>query len=164
MRRRDFLSALVTLPIAGRMVTTRDALTSKQSVTTYGNFYEFGSEKGDSVRNGGAFKATPWSVAVEGLCAKPGTYTLEDILKPHPIEERVYRMRCVEGWSMVIPWDGFPLGDLLIDPRQDTSKAGPDQRRESLPERAHAFLPNHPVSAENNRTATAASHSPCITK
>ncbi len=113
MRRRDFLAALVTLPIAGRMVTTTDALTPKQAVTTYGNFYEFGSNKGDSVKYGGAFKATPWSVAIEGLCAKPGTYTLEDILKPHPLEERIYRMRCVEGWSMVIPWDGFPLSDLI---------------------------------------------------
>ncbi len=113
MRRRDFLAALVTLPIAGRMVTTTDALTPKQAVTTYGNFYEFGSNKGDSVKYGGAFKTTPWSVAIEGLCAKPGTYTLEDILKPHPLEERVYRMRCVEGWSMVIPWDGFPLANLI---------------------------------------------------
>lgn len=52
-------------------------------------------------------------MAVEGLCGKPGTYTLEDVLKPHALEERVYRMRCVEGWSMVIPWDGFPLGDFL---------------------------------------------------
>ena len=86
---------------------------AKQAVTRYTNYYEFGSDKGDAARNGGAFKPTPWSVAVEGLCAKPGTYTLEDILKPHPLEERVYRMRCVEGWSMVIPWDGFPLANLL---------------------------------------------------
>jgi methionine sulfoxide reductase catalytic subunit len=113
LRRRDFLAALVTLPIAGRMVTTSDALTAKPSVTSYTNYYEFGSDKGDAVRNGGAFKPSPWSVTIEGQCAKPGTYTLEDILKPHPLEERVYRMRCVEGWSMVIPWDGFPLAKLL---------------------------------------------------
>jgi sulfoxide reductase catalytic subunit YedY len=113
LRRRDFLAALVTLPIAGRMVTTTDALTAKPSVTSYTNYYEFGSDKGDAVRSGGAFKPAPWNVTIEGQCAKPGTYTLEDILKPHPLEERVYRMRCVEGWSMVIPWDGFPLANLL---------------------------------------------------
>ena len=64
-------------------------------------------------RNAKAFKPTPWSVAVDGVCGKPGVYTLEDILKPHPLEERVYRHRCVEAWSMVMPWVGFPLGDLL---------------------------------------------------
>jgi len=113
LRRREFLAALVTLPITGKMVTTTDAPTSKSAVTSYTNYYEFGSDKGDAGRNGAAFKPSPWSVTVDGLCAKPGTFTLEDILKPHPLEERVYRMRCVEGWSMVIPWDGFPLGNLL---------------------------------------------------
>src|SRR5215831_16476702 len=113
MRRREFLAALITLPTVGRMVTTTDALTPKNAVTSYTNFYEFGSDKGDASRYGGAFKPSPWTVTVEGLCNKPGTYTLEDILKPHPLEERVYRMRCVEAWSMVIPWDGFPLRDLL---------------------------------------------------
>ena len=111
--RRQFLSALVTLPIASRMKTTTDAVTAKQAITSYTNYYEFGSDKGDAGRNGAAFKPAPWSVAIEGLCAKPGTLTLEDVLKPHPLEERVYRMRCVEGWSMVIPWDGFPLASLL---------------------------------------------------
>ena len=113
MRRRDFLAALVTLPTVGRMVTTSDALTPKTAVTSYTNFYEFGSDKGDASRYGAAFKSSPWSVTVDGLCGKPGTYTLEDIVKPHPLEERVYRMRCVEGWSMVIPWDGFQLANLL---------------------------------------------------
>src|SRR5262249_38412260 len=70
-------------------------------------------DKDDPARNAGAFKPSPWSVMVDGECAKPGTYALEDILRPHPLEERVYRMRCVEGWSMVIPWVGFPLRDLL---------------------------------------------------
>ncbi|HET9830435.1 MAG TPA: protein-methionine-sulfoxide reductase catalytic subunit MsrP [Vicinamibacterales bacterium] len=113
MRRREFLAALVTLPTVSRMVTTTDTLTPKDAVTKYTNFYEFGSDKGDALRYGNAFKPSPWSVAVDGLCGKPGTYALEDILKPHPLEERVYRMRCVEGWSMVIPWDGFPLANLL---------------------------------------------------
>jgi len=101
------------LPIGRRMVTTTDSPTPLDAVTTYNNFYEFGTNKDDPARNAGGFKPRPWSVAVEGECAKPGTYDLDDILKPHPLEERVYRMRCVEGWSMVIPWVGFPLHDLL---------------------------------------------------
>ena len=125
LRRREFLGTLAglglgsaaafadTLATKSRMVTTSDALTSKDAVTSYTNYYEFGSDKGDAVRNGRAFKPSPWSVTVDGLCGKPGKYTLEDILKPHPLEERVYRMRCVEGWSMVIPWDGFPLANLI---------------------------------------------------
>ena len=120
LRRREFIGALGAaigfgdkLTVGGKLVTTTDALTPKEAVTTYGNFYEFGADKRQMAGNSKPFNPKPWSVAVEGLCAKPGTYTLEDILKPHAIEERVYRMRCVEGWSMVIPWDGFPLGDLL---------------------------------------------------
>jgi len=120
MRRREFLGALVAigglddkLTTTDKLVTTTDRLTPRQAVTSYCNFYEFGSAKSDAVQNAAAFKPKPWSVAVEGLCGKPGTYTLEDVLKPHALEERVYRMRCVEGWSMVIPWDGFPLGDFL---------------------------------------------------
>jgi sulfoxide reductase catalytic subunit YedY len=101
------------LTLASRLVTTSESLTPQRAVTSYCNFWEFGSDKSDAPTNAGVFKPKPWSVAVEGLCSKPGTYTLEDILKPHPVEERVYRMRCVEGWSMVIPWNGFPLGDLL---------------------------------------------------
>jgi sulfoxide reductase catalytic subunit YedY len=113
LNRRDFLAALVTLPIAGKMVTTTEAVSTKDAITSFTNYYEFGSDKGDAGRRGAAFRPAPWSVTIEGLCAKPGTYTLEDILKPHPLEERVYRMRCVEGWSMVIPWDGFPLANLI---------------------------------------------------
>jgi len=101
------------IAVARRVVTTSDALTPQQAVTSYCNYYEFGSVKSDPVMNATAFKPKPWSVTVDGLCGKPGTYTLEDVLKPHAIEERVYRMRCVEGWSMVIPWDGFSLGDFL---------------------------------------------------
>ena len=110
LRRREFLQAL---PLAGRMVTTPDATTPYRGVTTYNNFYEFGTDKSDPATYANRFKPQPWSVAIEGECAKPGVYTLEDILKPHALEERVYRMRCVEGWSMVIPWVGFPLRDLL---------------------------------------------------
>jgi sulfoxide reductase catalytic subunit YedY len=101
------------LAVTSRMATTTDTLTPYRDVTTYTNFYEFGSDKADPARNAGSFKPRPWAVAVEGECAKPGSYTLEDILRPHALEERIYRMRCVEGWSMVIPWFGFPLADLL---------------------------------------------------
>jgi sulfoxide reductase catalytic subunit YedY len=93
------LGAAAALPIAKRMVTTTDPLTPLNVVTTYNNFYEFGSQKEDPARHAKAFKPAPWSVAVEGACGKPGVYTLEDVLKPHPLEERVYRHRCVEGWS-----------------------------------------------------------------
>jgi len=144
LRRRDFLAALVTLPTVSRLVTTTDALTPKAAITSYTNFYEFGSDKGDASRNGGAFKASPWSVTVDGLCGKPGTYALDDMLKPHPLEERVYRMRCVEGWSMVIPWVGFPL-NVLIKEAEPLGKASfvafetilaPDQ----MPNQKHQIL------------------------
>jgi methionine sulfoxide reductase catalytic subunit len=101
------------LHVTSRTVTTADGITPYNAVTQYNNFYEFGIDKDDPARNAGAFKPLPWSVTVDGECAKPGTYILEDILRPHSLEERVYRMRCVEGWSMVIPWVGFPLRDLL---------------------------------------------------
>jgi methionine sulfoxide reductase catalytic subunit len=84
-----------------------------EQITHYNNFYEFGVDKTDPASNSGAFKPRPWSVQIAGEAEKTGTFTLEDILKPHPLEERIYRFRCVEAWSMVIPWVGFPLGDLL---------------------------------------------------
>ena len=86
---------------------------SYQDITTYNNYYEFGTDKGDPARNAHTLKTKPWSVQVTGEAGKLGTYTLEDILKPHALEERIYRFRCVEAWSMVVPWVGFPLGDLL---------------------------------------------------
>src|SRR3954465_4392360 len=101
------------LVVTKTMATTTDPVTPYQAVTTYNNFYEFGIDKGAPAKNAKAFHAKPWSVAVEGACAKPGTLTLEDVLKPHPLEERIYRHRCVEGWSIVVPWIGFPLADLL---------------------------------------------------
>jgi methionine sulfoxide reductase catalytic subunit len=102
--------------------TVSDPTNSYEDITTYNNFYEFGLDKGDPAANSGRFKPTPWSVKVSGECENPGTFTLEDILKPHTIEERVYRMRCVEAWSMVIPWDGVPLGEVLKQ-FKPTSKA-----------------------------------------
>jgi sulfoxide reductase catalytic subunit YedY len=113
VRRLDAAGGGDALPVTRRVVTTTDALTPYKTVTTFNNFYEFGSLKSDPAEHAKAFKPKPWSVAVEGACGKPGVYTLEDVLKPHPLEERVYRHRCVEGWSIVVPWVGFPLADLL---------------------------------------------------
>lgn len=90
-----------------------EPVNSYEEITTYNNFYEFGTGKDDPARNSGSFKARPWTVAVEGHCNNPGNYQLEEFLAPHKMEDRVYRMRCVEAWSMVVPWRGFPLADLV---------------------------------------------------
>lgn len=103
----------LTQPVKKSPFSTSDEITSQETATSYNNFYELGTNKGDPVKNAKQLKTDPWSVTVEGECAKPGVYTLEDILKPHAIEERIYRHRCVEAWSMVVPWNGFSLGDLL---------------------------------------------------
>ena len=92
--------------------TLPDALTSYKNITSYNNFYEFGTNKDDPERLQASLKTRPWTVKVEGLCAKPTTFDIEELLK-FALEERVYRLRCVEAWSMVIPWIGFPLKDLL---------------------------------------------------
>ena len=86
---------------------------SYRDITTYNNFYEFGPEKDDPAANAYRLKTKPWTVKVDGLVARPGEYALEDLVKPQALEERIYRMRCVERWSMVIPWVGFPLASLL---------------------------------------------------
>ena len=103
-------------------VTVEDPLNSYEEVTGYNNFYELGTGKDDPIRNAAALKTDPWSVAIEGECGKPGTYTLEDILGPMQLEERIYRFRCVEAWAMVIPWTGFQLSSLL-ERFEPTSKA-----------------------------------------
>lgn len=99
-----------------------EELTSHKDITHYNNFYEFGTDKYSPANRAQALTTDPWSVTISGEVERPGTYTLEDILKPHDLEERVYRLRCVEGWSMVIPWVGFSLGDL-IKRFKPTSKA-----------------------------------------
>lgn len=91
----------------------KDEVTDYKKATGYNNFYEFGTAKTDPARYADEMKTKPWSVSIEGEVAKPGTYHLEDILKQHPRSEHIYRLRCVETWSMVIPWLGFPLADLL---------------------------------------------------
>lgn len=92
---------------------TGEELTTWDDITTYNNFYEFGTRKGDPSSAAKTLRTSPWSVAVGGECARPGTVPLDDLLKGLEPEERVYRMRCVEGWSMVIPWLGVPLGEVL---------------------------------------------------
>jgi len=87
--------------------------TSVGDASSYNNFYEFGTDKGDPVKNAHTLKTTPWSVQIEGLVKKPMKMGLEDLLKLRPMEERIYRMRCVEGWSMVIPWVGYSLAELV---------------------------------------------------
>jgi methionine sulfoxide reductase catalytic subunit len=93
--------------------STAEKRNSYAEVTGYNNFYEFGTDKSDPAENAHRLRPRPWSVVVDGECEKPGSLALEDLVRPHPLEERVYRLRCVEAWSMVIPWIGFPLGDLV---------------------------------------------------
>jgi sulfoxide reductase catalytic subunit YedY len=93
--------------------SVKDTPTSYKDITTYNNYYEFGTDKSDPSQNAQKFRTQPWNLTVGGEAEVKGTFALEDILKPHPLEERVYRLRCVEAWSMVVPWIGFPLADLL---------------------------------------------------
>ena len=97
----------------GSPYDTTETINSYKDITTYNNFYEFGLDKGDPARYAHSLKPRPWSVVVEGHCAKPGKYDVRDIVSWFPLEERIYRMRCVEAWSMVIPWVGFPLADFV---------------------------------------------------
>jgi methionine sulfoxide reductase catalytic subunit len=128
LRRREFLGgALAAVALAGQSASGRAApltfakstfsvdepLTSLKDITSYNNYYEFGTGKSDPASYADALRTSPWSVKIDGLVSKPADYALEDILKSVALEERIYRMRCVEGWSMVIPWTGFPLSALL---------------------------------------------------
>ena len=92
---------------------TDEAQTPYEAASTYNNFYEFGAGKKDPGRNAHTLRTKPWSVVIDGAVDKPGTYDFEDLIKPHKLEERIYRLRCVEAWSMVIPWVGIPLGDII---------------------------------------------------
>ena len=122
-------AALGSLPLAGLAATpgagaklegvvnspysTDEEPTSRESVTSYNNFYEFGTGKDDPAANAGQMKTRPWTVVVDGHVAKPGSYDIDDIFKAHRLEERIYRLRCVEAWSMVVPWVGIPMADFL---------------------------------------------------
>jgi sulfoxide reductase catalytic subunit YedY len=107
---------LATLPskpsgVSGAMVIEKPTL--YKDASSYNNFYEFGTDKDDPAVNAHTLKTTPWTVEVEGLVKNPGKFALEDLLKLSPMEERIYRLRCVEGWSMVIPWVGYSLAQLI---------------------------------------------------
>lgn len=138
LRRREFIAGTAALGAAAMLAPTEamaatfkytrnrmkidEESTPLKDVTTYNNFYEFGTDKGDPSANAGSLKTRPWTIAVDGLCAKPREFGIEDLLGRFPLEERIYRMRCVEAWSMVIPWVGFPLARLLREV-EPTSKA-----------------------------------------
>jgi sulfoxide reductase catalytic subunit YedY len=105
---REKLAGVTKSPLS-----TDEPLTPYEDVTNYNNFYEFGTDKYSPAEVAKDLRTKPWTVTVEGECHKPAVYQLEDLLKPHTLEERIYRLRCVEGWSMVIPWVGFSLGEML---------------------------------------------------
>ena len=134
LKRRTLMAGLAGLGLAGAASEARAGLaytkgfsttekpTSKDDITTYNNFYEFGVDKSDPSQKSGRFKPRPWTVRIDGACEAPRTVAIEDLIGKNRLEERIYRMRCVEGWSMVIPWIGFPLKDLLATVKP-TSKA-----------------------------------------
>jgi len=107
------LDVLPASPSTVAGARTMEKPSSYRDATTYNNYYEFGTDKADPARMAGRLKTRPWTVAVEGLVNKPGTYDIERLLKLAPLEERIYRLRCVEGWSMVIPWIGYSLAALI---------------------------------------------------
>jgi sulfoxide reductase catalytic subunit YedY len=134
LRRREFLAGAAALGfgagLAAALPTSRAAATPLQAakstlsttnepptplkdISSYNNFYEFGVDKGDPAKNAHTLKTRPWTVKVDGLVGKPADYDLDDLINSSQLEERIYRMRCVEGWSMVIPWVGVPLAEIL---------------------------------------------------
>jgi methionine sulfoxide reductase catalytic subunit len=106
-------NATAAAPQAKGRYDTTEKQTPFEDVTTYNNYYEFGTGKDDPARNSKNFKPKPWTVKVDGMCKKPATYNFDDLVKGLTTEDRIYRMRCVEAWSMVIPWAGFPLRALI---------------------------------------------------
>ncbi len=134
LRRREFIGGAAALGLAAALpfgsaragltaekspLSTDEPLTPLKDVTSYNNFYEFGTDKDDPAANAHTLTTTPWKIKVDGLVDKPAEYDLDDLIKDIALEERIYRMRCVEGWSMVIPWIGVPLASVLkrIEPQ-----------------------------------------------
>jgi methionine sulfoxide reductase catalytic subunit len=128
LRRRELLAGAAALGLAGSIaepalaaalaaakspLSTDEPPTPLADITSYNNYYEFGTDKSDPAETATGLKTKPWTVRVEGMVNKPASYSVEDFIKPSKLEERVYRMRCVEAWSMVIPWMGFPMSDLI---------------------------------------------------
>lgn len=137
LNRRRLLAGFVAG--AGVARAAEEKITPKRDATTYNNFYELGTDKSDPARNAARLKTSPWKVVVEGMCARPRTFDIDDLRKLGVQEERVYRMRCVEAWSMVIPWNGYPLSTLLkaVEP----TSAAKFVSFESLWDRANMFPP-----------------------
>lgn len=124
VNRRKFLAvagaAAAGVVASGRIASAMAPLAHQEDkpntweeITTYNNYYEFGTGKEDPSQNAGSFRTKPWTVKVDGLVKKPADYHLEDLVKPFKLEDRVYRFRCVEAWSMVIPWQGIPLAEMI---------------------------------------------------
>jgi methionine sulfoxide reductase catalytic subunit len=107
------LPALATTPSTVAGAVTMEKITEYKDASSYNNYYEFGTDKADPAQNAHTLKTKPWTVEVEGLVKKPGKYAIEDLLKLSAQEERIYRLRCVEGWSMVVPWVGYSLANLI---------------------------------------------------
>ena len=112
LNRRAVLAGL-GVAVASPTLAAPEALTSFEDITNYNNFYEFGFDKGDPAANAGGLTVSPWSVAIDGLVDRPGSYSVADLAPDNAVEERIYRLRCVEAWSMVIPWLGVPLAGVL---------------------------------------------------
>ena len=106
-------------PLARNPFSAQEEPTARKAITTYNNFYELGTDKSDPAENTHRLKTSPWTLRIEGLVNKPRSFGMDELMKIAPLEERIYRMRCVEGWSMVIPWVGIPLATLLkqVDPQ-----------------------------------------------
>jgi len=124
LNRRKFLTAAGVAAAgivgSGRLVSAlaparqqEDKPNTWEEITGYNNYYEFGTDKEDPAQNATKFRTKPWTVKVDGLVKKPADYQFEDLIKPHKLEDRVYRFRCVEAWSMVIPWQGIPLAEMI---------------------------------------------------
>ncbi len=105
--------ALAKITATASAYSTTDAPNSLEDITSYNNYYEFGTGKEDPAAYASALKTDPWSIVIDGLVDKPGTYDLADVVKDQPFEERIYRFRCVEAWAMIVPWIGFELAGLL---------------------------------------------------
>jgi sulfoxide reductase catalytic subunit YedY len=107
--------------LSGSPFNTTEKVTSEQVVTTYNNYYEFGTEKDQPAKNAQKFVTSPWTVSVEGECAKPRKFSMDEILKLAPLEERIYRHRCVEAWSIVVPWIGYSFSTIakLVEPNSN---------------------------------------------
>ncbi len=117
LNRRQLIAGAAALgfarPATAQALGPDDVPNSLEDITSYNNYYEFGTGKEDPAAYASALKTDPWSVVVDGLVDNPGTYSLADLIKDQPVEERIYRFRCVEAWSMIVPWQGFQLSGLL---------------------------------------------------